>query len=252
MNKTEINLSKEVFFDEYKRIFNENGLSRFANDDLAEKFFSLTEYMLAQNAVMNLTAITEPSEVILKHYADSLTAAEYIGEGAKIIDVGCGAGFPSLPLAIARPDLSITAMDSTDKRIAYVKECAARLSLSGITAVTARAEAAAHSDFRGKYDYATARAVARLNVLAEYCIPFLKVGGIFLPMKAKSGAEEMEEAKNAFVTLRAKVVFSKEFTLVDTKNDSEVQTRFIAKIQKYGETEKIYPRNNSQIKKKPL
>ncbi len=252
MNKTEINLSRESFFGEYKRIFSENGLDRFATDALAEKFFCLTEYMLMQNAVMNLTAITEPSEVILKHYADSLTASEYIDEGAKIIDVGCGAGFPSLPLAIARPDLSVTAMDSTDKRIAYVREAAARLGLSNLNAVTARAEDAAHSTERGKYDYATARAVARLNVLAEYCIPFLKVGGIFLPMKAKSGKEELEEAKNAISTLRAKVVFSKEFTLVDTKSDSEVQTRFIAKIEKHAETEKIYPRNNSQIKKKPL
>jgi len=252
MNKTEVILNKEEFFAEYKRIFSENGLDRFTGDALAEKFFSLTEFMLAQNAVMNLTAITEPSEVILKHYADSLTAACHIEEGAKIIDVGCGAGFPSLPLAIAREDLEITAMDSTDKRIAYVREAASRLGLKNLTAVTARAEDAAHGEMRGKYDYATARAVARLNVLAEYCIPFLKVGGIFLPMKAKSGAEEMEEAKNAFSTLRAKVIFSEEFMLTDTKNDSEPQTRFVAKIEKCGETEKIYPRNNSQIKKKPL
>ena len=105
---------------------------------------------------------------------------------------------------------------------------------------------------RGKYDYATARAVARLNILAEYCIPFLKVGGVFLPMKAKSGAEEMEEAKNAFTTLRAKVLFSKEFFLTDTKSEGEAQTRLIAGIEKCAPTEKIYPRNNAQIKKKPL
>ena len=252
MNKTEITLNKEFFFSEYKRIFSENGLSRFMGDDLAEKFYSLTEFMLKQNAVMNLTAITETSEVILKHYADSLTAAEYIDEGASVIDVGCGAGFPSLPLAIARPDLKITAMDSTDKRIVYVRECASRLGLCNITAVTARAEDAAHGPLRGKFDYATARAVARLNVLTEYCVPFLKVGGIFLAMKAKSGAEELEEAKNAISTLRAKVVFSKEFSLTDTKSDGEAQTRFIAKIEKLSDTEKNYPRNNSQIKKKPL
>ena len=252
MNKTEINLNKDEFFAEYKRIFAANGLDRFASDELAEKFYSLTEFMLAQNAVMNLTAITEPSEVILKHYADSLTAAEHIDEDASVIDVGCGAGFPSLPLAIARPDLKITAMDSTDKRIAYVREAAARLGLTNLTAITARAEDAAHGELRARFDYATARAVARLNVLAEYCIPFLKVGGIFLPMKAKSGAEEMEEAKNAFSTLRAKVIFSREFALSGTKSDDAAQTRFIAKVQKQGDTEKIYPRNNSQIKKKPL
>ena len=252
MNKTEINLNKEEFCKEYIRILNENGLSEFATEELAIKFFSLTEYMLEQNAVMNLTAITEPSEIMLKHYADSLTASAHIESGARIIDVGCGAGFPSLPLAIARPDITVVAMDSTDKRIVYVRECASRLSLSNLSAITARAEDAAHGELRGRFDYATARAVARLNVLAEYCIPFLKVGGIFLPMKAKSGKEELEEAKNAISVLRAKVVFSDEFTLCDTKSDTEEQTRFIAKIEKCGATEKTYPRNNSQIKKKPL
>ncbi len=252
MNKTEITLHREEFDAEYRRIFQENGLERFVSDELIDKFFKLTEYMLAENAVMNLTAITEPSEVILKHYADSLTVAEYIEEGKSVVDVGCGAGFPSLPLAIARPDLRIMALDSTEKRITYVKNCAALLGLTNLSAVAARAEDAANGAMRGKYDYATARAVARLNILAEYCIPFLRVGGVFLPMKAKSGAEEMNEAKNAFATLRAKVLFSKEFSLADTKNAGEPQTRLIAGIQKCATTEKIYPRNNAQIKKKPL
>lgn len=252
MNKTEIVLNKEEFVSEYRRIFSENALECFISDEMIEKFYSLTEYMLAQNAVMNLTAITEPSEVILKHYADSLKVAEYIEEGKSVIDVGCGAGFPSLPLAIARPDVKITAIDSTDKRIVYVRECASRLALSNLTAVTARAEDAASGEMRAKYDYATARAVARLNVLAEYCIPLLKVNGVFLPMKAKSGAEELEEAKNAFSTLHAEVIFSNEFYLTDTKNVTEPQSRLIAGIKKNAPTEKTYPRNNSQIKKKPL
>ncbi|MBR5012079.1 MAG: 16S rRNA (guanine(527)-N(7))-methyltransferase RsmG, partial [Clostridia bacterium] len=166
--------------------------------------------------------------------------------------VGCGAGFPSLPLAIARPDVYVLAMDSTDKRIAYVRECADRLGLKNLTAVTARAEDAAAGDMRGKFDYATARAVARLNVLSEYCIPFLKVGGIFLPMKAKSGKEELDEAKNALVTLRSELMFFDEFMLTDTKNEGDMQSRMIAGIRKKAPTEKIYPRNNSQIKKKPL
>lgn len=252
MNKTEVVLNKEEFAAEYRRIFVENSLDEFISDELIDKFFSLTEYMLEQNAVMNLTAITESSEVILKHYADSLTVAKHIDEGKTVIDVGCGAGFPSLPLAIARPDLSVTAIDSTDKRIAYVRECAKRLGLANLTAVTARAEDAAAGEMRGKYDYATARAVARLNILAEYCIPLLKVDGVFLPMKAKSGKEELDEAKNAFSTLRAEVIFFDEFTLRDTKSDGEPPSRMIAGIQKKAPTEKIYPRNNSQIKKKPL
>ncbi len=252
MNKTEIILNKEEFSAEYRRIFAENSLDEFISDGLCDKFFSLTEYMLAQNAVMNLTAITEPSEVILKHYADSLKVAKYIENGKSVIDVGCGAGFPSLPLAIARPDVHVTAIDSTDKRISYVRECAARLSLSNLVAITARAEDAAAGEMRGKYDYATARAVARLNILAEYCIPLLKVGGVFLPMKAKSGKEELDEAKNAFSTLRSEVIFFDEFSLCDTKSEGEPQSRMIAGIRKNAPTEKIYPRNNSQIKKKPL
>ena len=111
---------------------------------------------------------------------------------------------------------------------------------------------AASGEMRAKYDYATARAVARLNILAEYCIPLLKVNGVFLPMKAKSGAEELDEAKNAFSTLHAEVIFSNEFYLTDTKNVTEPQSRLIAGIRKNAPTEKIYPRNNSQIKKKPL
>ena len=252
MNKTEVVLSKDSFTSEYRRIFEENKLDEFITDALCDKFYSLTEYMLAQNAVMNLTAIIEPSEVILKHYADSLTVSKYIESSKTVIDVGCGAGFPSLPLAIARPDVHVTAIDSTDKRIVYVRECAKRLGLDNITAVTARAEDAAAGEMRGKFDYATARAVARLNILAEYCIPLVKVGGVFLPMKAKSGKEELDEAKNAFSTLHGEVVFFDEFTLADTKNDGEVQSRMIAGIKKIAPTEKIYPRNNSQIKKKPL
>ena len=252
MNKTEIVLNKEEFAAEYRRIFTENSLEEFISNELIDKFFSLTEHMLEQNAVMNLTAITEPSEVILKHYADSLKVSKYIEDGKSVIDVGCGAGFPSLPLAIARSKVHVTAIDSTDKRIVYVRECAHRLGVKNLTAVTARAEDAAAKDMRGKYDYATARAVARLNILAEYCIPLLKVGGVFLPMKAKSGKEELDEAKNAFSTLRSEVIFFDEFTLTDTKTADEPQSRMIAGIRKNAPTEKIYPRNNSQIKKKPL
>lgn len=252
MNKTDAVLDRADFFAAFVRILGENGLSHFATPENTEKFFVLTERLLAANAVMNLTAVTAPCEIILKHYADSLTAAKYIENGAKVIDVGCGAGFPSLPLAIARPDLRITAIDSTAKRIAYVSDCAKALSLDNITAEVCRAEDAAAGDLRGKYDYATARAVARLNILCELCIPFLRIGGIFLPMKAKSGAEEMSEAKNAIATLRAKLQFSDVFTLADTKSGEEPQGRMIAGIEKIGETEKIYPRSFAQIKKKPL
>lgn len=252
MNKTEAVLDRADFCAAFVRILGENGLAHFATPENTEKFFLLTERLLAANAVMNLTAVTDPHEIILKHYADSLTAAKYIKNGARVIDVGCGAGFPSLPLAIARPDLKITAIDSTAKRIVFVRDCAAALALHNLTAEACRAEDTAAGKLRGKYDCATARAVARLNILCELCIPFLRVGGVFLPMKAKSGAEELIEAKNAVASLRAEVRFSDVFTLADTKSGEEPQHRMIAGIEKVGETEKIYPRSFAQIKKKPL
>ncbi len=249
---TSILRSQQEFTAEYRRILTENGLSDFAGDALAEKFYRLTGFLLERNAVMNLTAITAPEEIILKHYADSLTAARYIEPGKTLLDVGCGAGFPSLPLAIARPDLRILALDATAKKIDFVRTAAEHLALANLSAAAGRAEDLGAGALRGKYDYVTARAVARLNILCECCIPLLKIGGVFLPMKAKSGGEELIEAKNAIAALRAKVLFSKEFSLADTKSKEPPLTRMIAGIEKCGETEKIYPRNYAQIKKKPL
>lgn len=245
-------LDRADFTAAYLRILGENGLANFATEALADRFFALTARLLGVNAVMNLTAITDPHEIILKHYADSLCAAKYLPEGAAVADVGCGAGFPTLPLALARPDLHLTAIDSTDKRIAFVRETAAVLGMQNVTAVTARAEDAGAGEMRGKYDCVTARAVARLNMLCEFCIPLLRAGGLFLPMKAKNGAEELNEAKNAIQTLRAKLRFCAEFSILDTASAEPPQSRMIAGIEKCGETEKIYPRNFSQIKKKPL
>lgn len=252
MNKTTRVLERADFTAAYLRILTENGLAAFATETLADRFFALTERLLAVNAVMNLTAITDPHEIILKHYADSLRVAKYLPQGAAVADVGCGAGFPTLPLALARPDLALTAIDSTDKRIVFVRETAAMLGLSGVTAVTARAEEAGAGDLRGKFDCVTARAVARLPVLCEFCIPLLRVGGEFLPMKGKSGAEELAEAKNAMATLRAELRFCEEFCIADANSAEEAQARMIAGICKVGETEKIYPRSFAQIKKKPL
>lgn len=247
-----LTLSQTEFAAEYARILTENGLTEFTADAFAEKFYRLTEFLLEKNTVMNLTAITSPSEIILKHYADSLAAAKYIQRGKTLADVGCGAGFPSLPLAIARPDLHILALDATSKKINFVRAAAERLSLSNLSAVVGRAEDFGAGMLRGKYDYVTARAVARLNILCECCIPLLKIGGVFLTMKAKTGAEELIEAKNAIAALRAKILFSTEFSLTDTKSPEPPLCRMIAGIEKCGETEKIYPRNYAQIKKKPL
>lgn len=254
MNKTTPTLDRAAFTADYIRIVSSlRTTAKYATEESADRFFCLTERLLAANAVMNLTAITDPREMILKHYFDSLCLVPYLQKvGASLADVGCGAGFPTLPLAIVRPDLAITAIDSTDKRIVFVRETAAALGLANVTAVTARAEDAGAGELRGKFDYVTARAVARLNMLCEFCIPLLRVGGEFLPMKGKSGAEELHEAENAIAALRAETCFSVEYTIGDPAFDADRQERFIACIRKVDETEKIYPRNFSQIKKKPL
>ena len=241
---------KHEFAEKLALALTKNSLGHFVSDEIADKLFALTERMLTVNEYMNLTAICDIDGVVVKHYADSLTVAKYIPEGASVIDVGCGAGFPSLPLGIVRPDLKITALDSTAKRINYISETAEMLGLSNITAVTARAEEAAHDvKFREKYDVACARAVARLNVLSELCMGFVKCGGHFVAMKANA-ADELREAENAMKKLGGKLTLADVFPLTSLSGDEE--PRCIVSVEKVESTPKNYPRNNSQIKKKPL
>lgn len=241
----------DIFTGKLTLALQKNGLSEFASDNIIESLRALTERMLSVNEYMNLTAITELDGVILKHYVDSLMAAKYIPEGASVIDVGCGAGFPSLPLAIARPDLKITALDSTAKRINYIKETAAMLNIPNISCIAARAEELGNdADFRESFDVSCARAVARLNVLCELCLPFVKRGGKFIAMKANF-EEELDEAANAVRKLGGKQVSADKFSLTPINGDAD-EPRAVIVIEKISETPKNYPRNNSQIKKKPL
>ena len=238
-----------IFSEKLTYSFEKNGLNRFSDTEIVKKLYRLTERMLEVNSYLNLTAITDLDGIIMKHYADSLTVAKYIPEGASVIDIGCGAGFPTLPLAIARPDLKITALDSTAKRITYISETAEMLDLSGINAVSARAEEyVSGKNKRETYDIACARAVARLNVLCELCLPDVKVGGKFVAMKANA-TEELSESANAIKKLGGKLIFADDFSLI---SDTASDPRCIVGIEKISETPKNYPRNNSQIKKKPL
>ena len=240
----------EMFFKNCKELFALNGLLE-PNEAQAIKLHTLTEVMLETNKVMNLTAIKEEKAIIVRHYVDSVLISEFIPKNATVLDVGCGAGFPTLPLAIFRPDIKITALDSTEKRINYVQETAKKLGLENVTAVAARAEDAAHqAEFRERFDIATARAVASLPVLAELCLPMVRIGGRFIAMKGSKAEEEITLAVNAIRTCGGKID-----SLVTPKlqmPDQPSEERYQILINKLSATPQNYPRHFSKISKKPL
>ena len=198
---------------------------------------------------MNITAITDLEKIVPLHYADCVKVAECIPQNAKVLDVGCGGGYPVLPLAIVRPDLNITGLDSTEKKIKYVQKTADSLGLS-VRTVAARAEDVAKlADHREQYDVVIGRAVARLNVLCELCMPFVKIGGQFISMKGLAGAEEYREASDGIQKLGGKLQDLQEYDLLLT-NDAEKRTLIL--IDKTSNTPKEFPRSFGAMKKKPL
>ena len=202
--------------------------------------------VIKQNEVMNLTAITQPDQVAKLHLLDSLTvltAADL--RGKQIIDVGCGAGFPGVPLAIACPEARVTLLDSLGKRMKWLEEILPRLGVRA-QCVTARAEEAA-AEGRERYDYAVSRAVANLRLLSELCLPLVKVGGQFLAMKSVSSDEEIQGARGAIGQLGGRIADIRDYTVPET----QVRHRLVV-IEKVKDTPAIYPRGFARIKKAPL
>ena len=240
-------------FEEFSRLFCEscerNGVSTPENDKI-HAFWRFTLHLMEVNSHTNLTAIRSIPDVIPKHYVDSMLAAEFLPQGARVLDLGCGPGFPSIPLAILRPDLSIIALDSTDKKVRFVKECAELLPLPNLQAVTGRAEDTAVRHRLGQFDVVVSRAVARLNVLTELCMPYVKNNGIFLPMKAAKGEEELAEAQNAIKILGGAPAKAHERTL--TAENGSPEARLLIEIKKIKQTPPQYPRAYAAIVKKPL
>ena len=188
-------------------------------------------------------------DVVLLHFADSLMGADLIPAGASVIDVGCGAGFPSLPLAIVRPDLTVTASDATAKRTAFVGMVAERLGLCGLRTLTGRAEELSRTAHRDAYDVATARAVAALPTLLELCAPFVRKGGLFLALKGRSAMQELEAARHAMGELKCKVRFTEEY---DIGEGEAAQARGILLLEKLAPTPATYPRAYARMKSRPL
>lgn len=225
------------------------------SDDQINCFEKYYELLIEKNKVMNLTAITDKEDVIVKHFIDSIALIPYlldkginINNKLKIIDIGTGAGFPGLPLKIMMPDVKFTLLDSLNKRVSFLNEVIDELKLKDIEALHGRAEDyASDSKYREKYDICVSRAVANLSTLSEYCIPFVKENGFFISYKAGESEEEINNSKNAIKILGGKINKVEEFILPGTD-----ASRVFVFIRKQELTDKKYPRKAGVPAKKPL
>ena len=219
----------------------------FTEEQLAQ-FTRYYELLVETNKVMNLTAITEPEEVAVKHMVDSLLAYEDGMQGKTLVDVGTGAGFPGVPQKIYCPSLKVTLVDSLGKRLRFLQQVIDELGLKGIRCEHLRAEDAGRSKkHREQYDYVTARAVARLSVLSEYCLPLAKKGGQFIALKGSRFAEEIEEGEAAVKILGGKIINAEPVKLPGLDDG-----RAIIKIAKIKATPAQYPRKAGTPEKQPL
>lgn len=231
-------------FNLLKNTFQNTGIS--LPDDkigLLEQFYS---YLVEYNTHTNLTRITSPEEASLKHFADSLQGIPFIPENAKVCDIGSGGGFPAIPLSVALPSSSFTLVDSTGKKVDFLNSAIQKLGLTNTRALHYRAEEMAqNADFREQFDVVTARAVASLPTLLEYCLPFVKVGGYFLSYKTSE--EEINEASSALSTLGGILESVRPYTLGDLG-----EKRVIFVIKKVSSTPPKYPRGQGKPRSKPL
>jgi len=248
-------MTKQDFFLQCQNSFQLNNLSDYATEEYLEKFHMLTEFMLEANKKMNLTALRDESSVISRHITDCLLAAKHLPKGnLKILDVGSGGGMPCLPFAIVRPDIEITALDATAKKTAYIAAAAEHLQLKNVRILTGRAEElGSNTKYREQFDVVCARAVAELRILMEWCIPFVKKDGFFLSLKGKNAETELQNAQNATQKLSCTLICDESVTLLEQiLDEQELSERHNFLFKKTKATEKIYPRKNAQIMKKPL
>ncbi len=245
-----MNIDKAKFISEMNACFGANGLGGMLSLDTCERFYRLTVRMLEENEKYNLTAITEPSKIILNHYLDCAVLAARLPRRARVADIGCGAGFPTLPMALLRPDIEILAIDSTAKRIAYVSGTKELLGLENVRALAIRAEDGGRSpEFREKFDIATARAVAEMRILCELCMPYVRVGGSFIAMKGKNAEFELSAARKAIATLGGRET---KVETVSLRHAGEELSHPLIVIEKKERCPQLYPRPYAQISKKPL
>ena len=239
-------MNKEVFFNKITDYANKINIE--LNEKQKELFFDYMNLLLEWNEKINLTAITEPNEVILKHFIDSITISKFIKENAYIADVGTGAGFPGIPLKILREDVDIVLVDSLNKRIKFLNDVISKLDLKKITTVHSRAEDFAHDKkYREQFDVVTSRAVANMSTLSEYLIPLAKLKGKCLCMKGPDIVEEINNAKKAISILGGTITNVHIFNLPN----SDIG-RTVVEIEKSKSTDKRYPRKAGVPSKEPI
>ena len=218
-------------------------------DDLAiDRLCTYNELLIEWNEKINLTALTAPEDVALKHFTDSLMLLRYIDieKDARVIDVGTGAGFPGLVLKIARPDIRLTLLDSLQKRLNFLDTVCRALDIKDVELIHSRAEDGSRTELRDSFDIAVSRAVASMNTLCEYDMPYVRVGGRFLAMKGKGVDTELADVQNAITELGGKLIAKHDFFL------GSAGERSIIEIEKLSPTPERYPRKSKQIKNKPL
>ena len=265
-----MNLS--TFSELFRAVFRQNNLERYCTEAIIEQFCCFTNLLIDANERVNLTAIREVPDIIAKHYADCLLAEPLFPKKSVVLDLGCGGGFPTIPIAIVRPDLHITALDSTHKKIAFVTETVGALGLPNVKPVCARAEDSSLSHLHNSFDVVTSRAMAKMNALCELALPFVKIGGKLIAYKGMNGEAELQEAGSALrilgseqaesIPMQLKLPFeqtsmargAETFALNSASSASIVHTerRCLLIATKTRATPPQYPRAYAAILKKPL
>ena len=235
----------EEFRTIFKQELNKNKLE--VKEIYYETFYNYMKEIINWNEKINVTSITDEKMFIVKHFIDSLTISEFVEDKSKLIDIGTGAGFPGIPLKIVRPETKVTLIDSVNKKLNVIRDITEKNNINNLEIIHTRAEDLANNlKYREQYDIATTRAVSRLVTIAEYMLPFIKVGGIAICMKGPNIEEELEESKRAIEVLGGKIE-----KIVSINIDGEMERNNIV-IKKIKSTPKTYPRSNGKPLKNPI